>query len=153
MSVAGVHHLDDKRPLFRDLHRVLRPGGRFVLADVHAGSRVARFLDEYVGSHNSTGHEGRYLDERSSGDLQSSGFEVVTTRRVNYCWWFAGRQEMGAFCRLLFDMQGVQDNEVADEIEEYLGLSARDGQLGLNWELLLVLCRRPDETKKGIRRA
>lgn len=143
ISVAGVHHLADKRPLFRELHRVLRPDGRFVLADIHAGSRVARFLDEFVGRYNSTGHQGIYLDERSLDDFQTSGFEVLRAERMRYCWWFASRQEMGAFCRLLFDIRLIRDDEVADGVEEYLGLSSREGQLGLNWELLLVLCRRP----------
>lgn len=143
ISVAGVHHLADKRALFRELHRVLKPGGRFVLADIHAGSRVARFLDEFVGLYNSTGHQGMYLDERSPDELRASGFDVLRAERMRYCWWFASRQEMGAFCRLLFDIRRIGNDEVADGVEEYLGLSAREGQLGLNWELLLVLCRRP----------
>lgn len=143
ISVAGLHHLADKRPLFRDLHRVLRPGGRFVLADVYAGSRVARFLDEFVGRHNSTGHRGFYLDERSPGELESSGFQVLRSGRVNYCWWFPARRDMGTFCRRMFDIRGLDDGEIAGEMEEYLGITSRDGRTGLNWELFLVLCRRP----------
>lgn len=143
ISVAGVHHLADKRPLFRDIHRVLKPGGRFVLADAHQESRVARFLDEFVGRHNSTGHRGDYLCDRTLTDLQDSGFAVRQSARTPYCWWFADRQQMGAFCRLLFDIRQVGDIEVADAIEEYLGLSRRDAEVGMNWELLVVLGERP----------
>jgi SAM-dependent methyltransferase len=139
ISVAGVHHQADKMPLFRELHRVLKPGGRFVLADVHEESRVARFLDDFVGGHNSTGHHGDYLNERSSQELEAAGFQVIDARRERYCWWFADRREMCAFTRLLFDVRGLSESAVGDGIEEHLGVTARDGQLGLNWELQVVL--------------
>lgn len=142
LSVAGVHHLADKRPLFREIHRVLRPGGRFVLADAHRESRVARFLDEFVGAHNSTGHAGDYLGDHTAGELAECGFTVRGAARERYGWWFADRLGMGAFCRLLFDIRGIGDAEVADAVEEYLGISRRAGELGMNWELLVVRCGR-----------
>jgi hypothetical protein len=46
---------------------------------------------------------------------------------------------MGAFCRLLFDIQGIESSEVANAIQHHLGCQARSGQVGLNWELLTVL--------------
>ncbi len=142
ISIAGVHHLADKRPLFRELHRVVRPGGRFVLADIREHSRPARFLDEFVDRWNSTGHRGDYLDDRAIRDLRDCGFEVVRAEPAAYCWWFADRQEMGAFCRLLFDMRRIEAGDVADEIEERLGVTRAGGRIGLNWELLLVLALR-----------
>jgi SAM-dependent methyltransferase len=48
ISLAGVHHVDDKRPLWAELWRVVKPGGHLVLSDVAAGTPVARFLDGYV---------------------------------------------------------------------------------------------------------
>ena len=139
ISIAGVHHLEDKQPLFDELARTLLPGGRLVLADVHANSAVARFLDDFVGRHNSTGHQGRYLDATTPAQLGMAGFTVLRAERLRYCWWFIDHADMGAFCRLLFDMDGIGDAEVADAIGRHLGTVERDGRIGMNWELHCVL--------------
>lgn len=143
-SIAGLHHIADKRPFFAEVHRVLSPGGRFVLADAHRGSQVARFLDEFVGRYNSTGHEGDYLHEATLDELAGVGFVVTEAQRSPYCWWFADRSEMAAFCRLLFDVRDVDNATVAKAIEEYLGVVERDGAVGMNWELLIARCDRRD---------
>jgi len=143
-SIAGVHHLADKDPLLREFRRVLRPGGRLVLADAHADSEVARFLDDFVGAHNSTGHAGVYLDGGFTGEIEASGLRVLSAERVRYHWWFATREDMGDFCRLLFDMRGIEADEDAAGIERHLGTSAgADGQVGMNWELYTLVAERP----------
>jgi SAM-dependent methyltransferase len=139
LSVAGVHHLVDKRPLFREVHRALKPGGRFVLADAWEESAAARFLDEFVGSYNSTGHSGIYVTARTLAELVESGFDVQRAERTSYCWWFADRLSMGAFCRLLFDMRGIDDATVADAIETRLGVTVRGSECGMNWELMIAV--------------
>ena len=57
VSVAGLHHAPDFRKIFREIGRVLKPNGRFCLADVPAGSPVDRFLNRFVNRHNSMGHQ------------------------------------------------------------------------------------------------
>lgn len=52
---------------------------------------------------------------------------------------------MGAFCRLLFDIEGIPDVEVAEAIGKYLSTTERNGRVGMNWELTCLLGRR-DET-------
>jgi SAM-dependent methyltransferase len=141
ISIAGVHHLEDKRPLFRELRRVVKPGGRFVLADVHHASAVARFLDEFVGGHNSTGHAGSYLDTRVLDDLEVAGWRVERSARVALDWRFADREELAAYCRLLFDLRGLDDATLLGALEDYLGLADRDGAVALNWELCVVRSR------------
>lgn len=142
ISIAGVHHLEDKRPLFGELARTLLPDGRLVLADVHADSAVARFLDDFVGRHNSTGHQGSYLDATTPTQLGMAGFTVLRAERLRYCWWFADAAEMTAFCRLLFDMEGIKDADVAEAIGQHLGTIERDGRIGMNWELHCLLATR-----------
>jgi SAM-dependent methyltransferase len=139
--VAGVHHLDDKRPLFRELRRVIRPGGRFVLADVHAESAVARFLDEFVGRHNSTGHAGCYLDAGTLAELCASGWRVERSARVPFGWWFPDHASVAAYCRMLFDMRDIGDDELLAGVERHLGLCVNAGAVGMNWELFVVLAR------------
>lgn len=135
LSIAGVHHQEDRLPLYREIHRVLKPGGRFVLADAHEESAVARFLDGIVGRYNSTGHQGTFLTAADSARLASCGFRVAQAERLAYHWWFATRTDMGDFCRLLFDMREISASAVADGIEQQLGVTGRDGEIGMRWEL------------------
>jgi SAM-dependent methyltransferase len=138
ISVAGVHHLDDKEPLFRELRRVIRPGGRFVLADVHADSAVARFLDEFVGRYNSTGHAGRYLGNGTLVELEAAGWRIERSTRVPFAWWFPDRASVAAYCRMLFDMRDIDDDELLAGIDAHLGLCTKDGSTGMRWELFVV---------------
>jgi SAM-dependent methyltransferase len=138
LSIAGVHHLEDKRQLFAEVRRVLRPTGRFVLADAHEGSAVSRFLDEFVGLHNSTGHSGIYLGAHTRGDLEAAEFEVVRAERVAYAWWFHSRADLGRFARLLFDVRYVDDGDVAEAVERILGTVERNGEIGMRWELYFL---------------
>ena len=142
LSIAGVHHLDDRGPLYRELRRVLRPGGRFVLADVHEEAAVGRFLDGFVGAHNSTGHRGNYLSAADVALLQDCGFHIRRSAREAFAWWFPDRQAMGEFCGLLFDMRDIAPAAVADGIEERLGVVTRDGLVGMCWELFVVVAER-----------
>ncbi len=142
LSLAGAHHLDERGPLYREVHRVLRPGGRFVLADVHRDSAVASFLDDFVGAHNSTGHRGHYLGEADLALLESSGFAILDAARESYAWWFEDRIAMGAFCRLLFDMHDIPAAAVAEAIEARLGTREHGGEVGMCWELYMVVAQR-----------
>ncbi|NJN52532.1 MAG: methyltransferase domain-containing protein [Gammaproteobacteria bacterium] len=139
MSIAGVHHLTDKRALFGEILRVLRRSGRLVLADAQVGSPVAGFLDEFVGRHNGMGHQGIYLSDATVEELEQSGFRVLRHGAVHCGWWFANRDAMGAFCRLLFDLRDIAVDDVIDAVESRLGTIERHGKVGMNWELMLVL--------------
>jgi len=142
LSVAGVHHLDDRGPLYRELARVLRPGGRFVLADVHEEAPVGRFLDEFVGAHNSTGHRGNYLSGADLGLLADCGFRVLRAGREPFAWQFPDRRAMGEFCRLLFDMRDITAEAVTEGIEARLGTDTRNGGVGMRWELYVAVAER-----------
>lgn len=144
ISIAGVHHLEDKQPLFGELARALMPGGRLVLADVHQDSAVARFLDDFVGRHNSTGHQGSYLDAGTSVQLGRAGFTVLRAEHLQYCWRFADHADMGRFCRMLFAMEGITDAEVAEAIGQHLGTVECDYGIGMKWELYCVLGSREE---------
>lgn len=139
ISLAGVHHIDDKRPLFADLFRVVKPGGRLVVSDVAAGSAVARFLDGYVGAHNSTGHEGVFLDEKTLVQLGAAGWSVQSHSMRDFLWVFPDRTAMAAFCHELFDLRtsSVADTQAA--IETQLGVTdLSDGTVGMRWSLMTI---------------
>ena len=144
VSLAGVHHIDDKRALFDEAHRVTRPGGRFVLSDVRENSPVAQFLDDFVGQWNSTGHEGTYLTEATVETMEAAGWQVEDASINRFTWDFATREDMAQFSKSLFDISKLERPAVATAIEERLGVIDRsDGSVGMCWELMTVTAIRP----------
>lgn len=140
ISLAGIHHVDDKRPLFVELHRVLKPGGRLVVSDVATGSSVAEFLDGYVGTFNSTGHEGVFLDEHTLEDLRDTGWVVEKSELCEFHWVFVDRNAMAAFCHELFDLRKASVADTQTAIETQLGVAnLPDGQVGMNWALQTIV--------------
>ena len=49
LSIAGLHHVQEKRGVFSEMRRVLHPGGRVIVADIAEDSYVQVFLDNFVG--------------------------------------------------------------------------------------------------------
>ncbi|MFI4975605.1 MAG: class I SAM-dependent methyltransferase [Caulobacterales bacterium] len=139
ISIAGVHHLSEKAPLFAELARVVRPGGRLVLSDVHEGSRPARFLDGFVDRHNSTGHVGDYLGEHTLVELRKAGWTVISHERVAFHWRFNNPHDMAAFCYQMFDLRTSSPEETARTIEAQLGFDRDSGGVGMRWELYTVV--------------
>lgn len=144
-SLAGVHHLADKEELLREMGRVTCAGGRLVLADVEAGSAVARFLDDFVGRFNSTGHEGLFLDGALVGQAERAGWAVCRLESVAYHWRFGDRRLLGRFCRTLFDLRGLTDEAVAEAASEWLGVDDLGPEVGLRWGLLFLTAERSPE--------
>ncbi|WP_198678735.1 class I SAM-dependent methyltransferase [Pseudidiomarina insulisalsae] len=139
VSLAGVHHLDDKRPLFAEIARVLKPGGRLVLSDVQQDSPVAKFLDEFVGAHNSTGHEGIYLNDDTPHLLTAAGFRVEQVAQQQFFWRLATREQLGDFCWQLFDLQSASPAQTVAAIDDYLGFTHfADGTVGMHWQLTTI---------------
>jgi SAM-dependent methyltransferase len=144
LSLAGVHHLEDKTGLFAEVGRVLKPGGTFVLSDVAEDTPVARFLDGFVGNHNSTGHEGCFLGERTLQELRATGWRVLSADHRRFTWDFADRAEMGDFASHLFDICKASAAQTADAIERELGtVPLPGGGVGMNWSLMTICCQRP----------
>jgi len=143
ISLAGVHHIEDKTPLFADFYRVVKPGGRLVVSDVAKGSAVARFLDGYVGAHNSTGHEGVFLDECTVDELQKSGWSIAEAGVRNFHWLFSSRLDMARFCHALFDLRTSSEDDTRLAIETTLGVDdLSDGRVGMRWALMTVVAVR-----------
>ncbi|OOZ14200.1 hypothetical protein BOW35_09165 [Solemya velum gill symbiont] len=143
MSLAGVHHMDDKRPLFRELYRTVKAGGYFILSDVARNSDVAIFLDDYVGKFNSTGHEGNYLDEATLTELKETGWTIESTENSHFHWKFSTLLEIPEFCNMLFDISKPDTHSSVDEIESFLPIDKlQDGKYGLRWQLMTVVAKK-----------
>lgn len=143
ISIAGVHHMVDKRPFLSDLHRVTKPGGYLVLSDVAAGTPQAHFLDGFVGLHNSTGHTGEYLDQTTEHMMEETEWNVVSDHLRHYHWTFDSIHSIAQFCRLLFDLADLSDWKIISAVDQKLGIDAiSGGGIGMRWALRTITCRK-----------
>lgn len=138
INLAGSHHLEDKRAFFREAARILKPGGRLVLADVEAGTDVDRFLNVFVDAHNSMGHTGIFLTGATADEIAACGFEIEGNAVESFAWVFPNRSAVGTFCKLLFGMDKAGEDEVLGAAEEILGLKRDPGAVNMTWSLRFI---------------
>ena len=102
LSLSGSHHLLDRPSFYREMHRVLKSKGQFILGDVVAGSKVDSFLNDFVDRWNSTGHKGMFLKGKEDlEELERAGFAVEFEKQV-YFWNFESEKDAMVFYRDLF---------------------------------------------------
>ena len=144
ITLAALHHVDNKKGFLTSVTRTLKPGGYCSFADVAAGSGIGRFLDEFAGTYNGTGHQGDYLevDAPYPGLNELSGIKLVEHAIKPCSWVFSSEQDMVEFCRLLFGLKEVANHEILAALEKYVGVEVSgDGEQGtvqLKWELLYI---------------
>jgi SAM-dependent methyltransferase len=143
LSLAGLHHLDDKKPVFREMSRVLKPGGTGVIADAHAGSSTAQFLDQCVHRHNPMGHTGSYLCGDTAGEISSCGLTVTSGETRHYHWNYANEEEMTDYCRQMFGMTRGSRQDIRRGIERHLGCRRDSGAVKMNWNLHFIRAEKP----------
>lgn len=142
LSIAGLHHIDDRRPFWRECARLLRQGGVLTVGDVRAGSPVASFLDSVVDRYTSTGHQGIYFDAATVGELEDCGFRVERAEAVRIPWRAPDALALAEFCRLLFGLEGIDAATLAPLLADGVGIREVEGGVELDWELMFyrALC-------------
>lgn len=149
-SLAGVHHMDIKKSFFKEVYRVLKPEGSFVLSDVSENSSVANFLDEYIGSTNSTGHDGVYLNEQTLIDIKNSHLKIQTKEQVDFHWNFDDLKHMASFCQELFDIVKGTKQDTIEAINKYLTTTQlENGNIGMKWSLMTIVSKKEINTISG----
>jgi SAM-dependent methyltransferase len=139
INLAGSHHLEDKSIFFREVERILKPGGCFVLADAETGTGVDRFLNEYVDQHNSMGHEGIFLNEQTATDVAASGLRIQTDELITFPWSFSNSEDMGVYCKLLFGLDLAAPGSVTLGVEDILGYMPGPGNVNMAWSLRFIV--------------
>ena len=114
VSMAGLHHVDDRLSVFREMHRVLKPGGCLCVADVDKGSAIDGFLNTFVDEHNSMGHGGQFIDAAFREDLQRAGFTIERDELAEYGWTFGDVEKMVDYCTLMFGLDQATPDEVLE---------------------------------------
>ena len=140
VSLAALHHELDHAATLREMRRLLKPGGRAVIADAAVGTPPATFLNGFVDRNNPMGHEGRFLDEGTRGLLEDAGFTIVEDRLMKMPWSFGSLEEAGTFCRQLFWMPELRPEAVAEAMDREIGFSRVGQRLELDWMLRRIVC-------------
>jgi len=142
--LAGLHHEPNPALVLSEFARVLRPGGRAVIAEVDAGTAVATFLNGYVHQFNSHGHQGDFVDHNFEQMLVRSGLHVERNELISYHWPFEDRLALGDCLKKMFGIDQATAKEVALAAERELMIDRLDGGwLGLRWSLRMFLLRKP----------
>lgn len=139
VSLAGLHHEPSLPHVFGEMRRLLRPGGRAVLADVAIDTPPARFLNGFVNEHCPLGHDGRFLDERTAPALKNAGFQVTSDELIEAPWSFDSSDEAGEFCRHLFGMTELTPAETVEALEREIGFDEEGGCPRLRWKLRRII--------------
>ena len=139
VSLAALHHEPDLAAVFCEMRRLLKPGGRAVIADVAAGTPVAAFLNGFVDANNPMGHDGHFLDGRAAGLIQQAGFAIASDELLEMPWQFESLPEAGAFCRQLFWMPKLTAEEVASAMQREIGFEEIAGLQHLRWALRRIV--------------
>lgn len=143
-SLAGLHHFRNKRPVYCEWHRILKPGGRLVVADVQVDTPTAEFLNGFVHSHTPGGHEGIFVQPGEwSRELEDAGFAVVSEELLAVPWRFPDALALEIFCHRLFGVTKADPVSTGRAIAEILG-TAPDGAGGcqMAWQLRYVCALR-----------
>lgn len=144
ISVAGVHHVEDKRPFYSEGVRCLAPGGVLLLAEVAEGSVIDRFLDGFIDRYNPQGHKGFYLNDQTLVDLQQSGLEIESVVEQAYHWNFAAASDLHAYCSDQFGLKSLAEDQFVAELTEYLPLEIDQQQrVKLPWVLRHIRAIKP----------
>lgn len=139
VSLAGLHHETSLPRVFGEMRRLLRPGGRAVLADVAVDTAPARFLNGFVAEHCPLGHDGRFLDEQTAPSLEAAGFDILDDGLIDVPWVFDSLEEAGEFGRHLFGMTSLDPAQAAAAMEREIGFDIIDGRPQLRWVLRRIV--------------
>jgi SAM-dependent methyltransferase len=140
VSLAALHHEPDLPVVFREMRRLLKRGGRAVIADVAVNTPPASFLNGFVDANNPMGHHGHFIHERTAGVIEEAGFSIADDMLVDMPWRFDSLAEAGAFCRQLFWMPKLNADEVAAAMDREIGFDLIDGRPRLGWVLRRIVC-------------
>lgn len=137
VSVAALHHANDneRAEFYAEARRLLKPGGSLVIADVERGSPQDAWLNEFVHTHNSSGHRGQFWSQEDAQLLSSCGFSVEVSKQ-SYSWNFASEKDAVDFSRHLFGLDLATEAQIHAGLHHYLTPLLHSDEFRIPWSLL-----------------
>lgn len=142
ISIAGLHHLEDKSKVINEFSRIIKPKGELIIMDISVDCIAAAWLNDFVNKYNSMGHEGIFLNDDFVDLVMGNGFCIDVAKKFRYHWEFSSVKDMTAFCKLLFGLDLASDEDVEMAILEYLGYDKLENGFGMNWESFVLSAHR-----------
>ncbi len=139
LCCAAMHHVESEdRMLFKkEALRILRSGGKLVIADVEKRSPMDPFLNEFIHKNNSLGHVGWFLEESFAQDFAGDSFSVVKNQYIPFTWELSNELEVSmTYMKLLFGIDKASIDQIADYMTKHLNLSLNnEGVYTMDWGL------------------
>lgn len=138
LSLASLHHFseEERKKFYKEC---LRLSKKLVIGDVIENSLQDKWLNEFVNKNNSCGHKGIFFSEKDIKIIESIGFKVVV-QIEKYKWNFINKEEMIDFCKNLFNLDLISDDEIYEGILKYLKPTNDNS---FDWELIYFICTNP----------
>lgn len=133
VCLAAIHHIQNLNLFLSNLYSYVKENGFIHIADVSKYSAISNFLDDFVGPNTSTKeHKGNYYDWKKIEFPKN--LHVVDIEERSCPWVFNSESEMIEYCKLLFDLHNVSDDEVLFALKKYVGIENNI----INWHLTYV---------------
>lgn len=142
-SFGAMHHMIQKSKSFENMNRILKKGGRVVIADVFSGSALARHFDDKVAKFCITGHEVAFWSKEYTDSLCFNvNFEKPKFYDINIKWKFKTKKDIGIFLYKLHAMTKTTYEECLKGAEEILGIEKEGDVYCLNWPMTVFVTRK-----------
>jgi len=137
LSLASLHHSNfyERKTFYKECLRLTK---KLIIGDVIKGSIQDKWLNDFVDKNNSCRHKGIFFSEEDKILIESVGF-IVRTERIKYTWNFGNKEEMIDFCKNLFNLDLISDEEIYNGIENIL----KPKENKFDWELIYFICENP----------
>jgi hypothetical protein len=144
--LANLHHSnnEERKQIYKEIHRIIKPNGKFIIGDVIKTSKQDDWLNIFVDSYNTNGHKGIFWNDPKINPvdkklLEECGFSVETII-TNYTWNFDSKDNMLDFCKNLFGLDKINDNNILfDGLNKYLIIKNIDNKYFIDWQLIYFI--------------
>lgn len=145
VSLAGLHHLQDKRAVYREWARLLKRGGHVAVGDVGTETGTGEFLNTFVDRHTPGGHNGIFIEPSEfRTELTAAGLLVVEDCLQTVPWRFESLADLGQFCKNLFGIETADVDTTIDVLDRLVGITTETGGgVVLSWQLRFATAVRP----------
>jgi SAM-dependent methyltransferase len=135
--IANFHHMSntERSIVYKEINRILKTSGTFIMADVMKNSMQDHFLNEFVNMYNPNGHNGQFFDSSDLELFQKTGF-TTEIKTMEYTWDFNSIEELNDFCYHFFNLKKLNQSDIYEKIQKYLTINQT---LQWNWKLLYFI--------------